>query len=129
MLNLTIINENREGLLAEITTLLADNEIVIHDFSGDVVADTAVIKLVPEPYHKCFKLLTDAGYQVIASQSLLIRLEQRPGALAKLSRELADCNIEIHSMHIVNRSENSALVALEVDAPQQARKQLKALLV
>jgi len=116
-------------LLAEITALLADHQIMLHDFSGEVIAGTAVIKLVPDPYHKCFKLLTDSGYQVITSQSLLIRLEQGPGALAKLSRELADCNIEIRSMHIVNRSENAALVALEVDAPGLARKQLKKLLV
>ena len=129
MLNLTIINENREGLLAEITALLADHDIVLHDFSGEVIADTAVIKLVPDPYHKCFELLTDAGYQVISSQSLLIRLEQSPGVLAKLSRELAACNIEIRSMHIVNRSEDGALVALEVDEPGLARKQLKEYLV
>lgn len=129
MLNLTIINENREGLLAEITALLADHGIVLHDFSGEVISDTAVIKLSPEPYHKCFKLLTDAGYNVIASESLLIRLEQGPGVLARLSRELADNDIEIRSMHIVNRSETGALVALEVDAPKQARKQLKEYLV
>ncbi len=129
MLSLTIIHENHEGLLAEITALLAENNIVLHDFSGEVIADTAVIKFVPDPYHKCFQLLTDSGYQVIASQSLLLRLQQGPGVLAKLSRELADCNIEIRSMHIVNRSENSALVALEVDSPMRARKQLKALLV
>ena len=129
MLNLTIINENHEGLLAEITALLAEHKIVLHDFSGEVIADTAVIKIVPEPYHKCFQLLTDAGYQVIASQSLLIRLEQSPGVLARLSRELANSNIEIRSMHIVNRSENDALVALEVDAPGNARKLLKSRLV
>jgi len=129
VLNLTIINENREGLLAEITALLAENGIVLHDFSGEVISDTAVIKLVPDPYHKCFRLLTESGYNVIASQSLLIRLEQSPGVLARLSRDLADHDIEIRSMHIVNRSENSALVALEVDAPVQARKQLKKYLV
>ena len=129
MLNLTIINENHEGLLAEITALLAEHKIVLHDFSGEVIADTAVIKIVPEPYHKCFQLLTDSGYQVIASQSLLIRLEQSPGVLARLSRELANSNIEIRSMHIVNRSENAALVALEVDAPGHARKLLKSRLV
>ena len=129
MLNLTIINENHEGLLAEITALLADHGIVLHDFSGEVIADTAVIKLVPDPYHKCFDLLRDSGYQVMTSQSLLIRLEQSPGVLAKLSRELADNNIDVRSMHIVNRSETGALVALEVDAPGQARKHLKKLLV
>jgi hypothetical protein len=129
MLSLTIINENHEGLLAEITALLAENNILLRDFSGEVIGDTAVIKFIPDPYHRCFKLLTDSGYQVIASQSLLLRLKQGPGELARLSRELAECNIEIRSMHIVNRSETGALVALEVDAPRQARKHLKEILV
>ena len=129
MRNLTIINEDREGLLAEITKLLADNKIVLHDFSGETIAETAVIKLAPDPYNKCFRLLIDSGYQVIANESLLIRLSQTPGALAKLSRELADGGIEIRSMHIVNRSEDGALVALEVDEPGLARKQLKEYLV
>ena len=129
MLSLTIIHENKEGLLAEITALLADNDVQLHDFSGELVLNTAVIKLVPGPYHKCFSLLVDSGYRVIASQSLLIRLGQQPGTLARLSRELAENEIEIRSMHIVNRGEDEALVALEVDSPGLARELLKNRLV
>jgi len=74
---LTIIQENHSGLLAEVTTLLEKQGIPLIDFAGQVVGDTAVISLTVEPYKETFRLLSDAGYRVVTSDHLLVRLRWR----------------------------------------------------
>jgi hypothetical protein len=126
---LTIIQENHPGLLAEVTTLVEKQGIGIIDFSGQVVGNTAVITLQVKPYKEVFRLLSDAGYRVIASEHLLIRLDRHPGALAELSRTLANAEVDVRGMHIINKDEKAGIVALETVDYEKARELLKDLLV
>lgn len=126
---LTIIQENHPGLLAEVTTLLEGRGIPLIDFSGQVVGTTAVISLTVEPYQETFRLLSDSGYRVVASNHLLIRLDKHPGALAELSRRLAEARVDVRGMHIVNKDEKAGIVALETADFEKARELLSDILV
>jgi hypothetical protein len=73
--------------------------------------------------------LSDSGYRVIASEHLLVRLEKHPGALAELSRRLAEENVNVRGMHIVNNDEYAGIIALETLDHEKAREVLKDILV
>lgn len=118
---LTIIQENHPGLLAEVTTLLEQAKFEIFDFSGQVVGETAVISLQVRPYRAAFRLLCGAGYRVVSHEHLLVRLDKRPGALATLSRRLADARVDVRGMHIVNKDETACIVALEAIQADKAK--------
>ena len=126
---LTIIQENHPGLLAEVTTLLDREGISVQDFTGATHGETAVLTLTVGPYKRAFRLLSDAGYRVVASEHLLVRLERQPDALAELSRRLAKAKVDVRGMHIVNKDEEAAIVALETADHKTARKILKDILV
>jgi hypothetical protein len=126
---LTIIQEDHPGLLAEVATLLEAAGYAVQDFSGVSVGNTAVISLMVEPLKEVFRLLSDAGYRVISSEHLLVRLEKHPGALAELSRRLAESNVNVRGMHIVNKDEKAGIVALETLDFERAREVLKDILV
>ena len=126
---LNIVQEDHPGLLAEVTTLLEKEDIAVHDFAGLTVGNTAVISLTIVLYKEAFRLLSDAGYRVIASEHLLVRLEKHPGALAELSRRLAEENVNVRGMHIVNNDENAGIIALETVDHEKAREVLKDILV
>jgi hypothetical protein len=126
---LTLVQENHPGLLAEVTALLAQEGIAVEDFTGTLVGDTAVLTLTVGPYRRAFRLLSKAGYRVVASEHLLVRLERRPGALAELSRRLADAGIDLRGMHIVNKDAETGIVALETADYEKAREVLKDILV
>ncbi len=126
---LNIIQEDHPGLLAEVATLLEQEGIAVQDFEGHSVGNTAVISLYIERDQEAFRLLSDAGYRVVASEHLLVRLQKAPGALAELSRRLAKREINVRGMHIVNRDENTAIVALETVDHEKAREVLKDILV
>jgi hypothetical protein len=129
MKTLTIIQQNHPGLLAEITTLMEQAKIPLSDFSGQVVGDTAVISLTVKPFVEAFRLLSEAGYRVVTSDHLLIRLEQHPGALAELSRRLAEAQVDVRAMHIVNTDDKAGIVALETVDYERARSVLSEILV
>lgn len=126
---LTIVQEDHPGLLAEVTALLAGDNIAVEDFTGTSVGVTAVLTLTVGPYRRAFRLLSKAGYRVVASEHLLVRIERRPGALAELSRKLADADIDVRGMHIVNKDEWTGIVALETVDYEKAREVLKDILV
>jgi len=126
---LNIIQEDHPGLLAEVTTLLEREGIAVADFAGQSVGTMAVISLGIDRDREAFQLLSDAGYRVIASEHLLVRLQKQPGALARLSRRLAEQGINVRGMHIVNRDENTAVVALETLDHEKAREALKDILL
>jgi hypothetical protein len=126
---LNIVQEDRPGLLAEVATLLEREGMVVSDFAGLTVGNTAVISLAVQHHEEVFRLLSDAGYRVIASDHLLVRLEKHPGALAELSRRLAEQNVNVRGMHIVNKDEKAGIVALETLDYEKAREVLKDILV
>lgn len=126
---LNIIQEDHPGLLAEVTTLLEKEGFAVQDFAGLTVGNTAVISLTMDRGKEAFRLLSDAGYRVIASEHLLVRIEKHPGALAELSRRLAEQNVNVRGMHIVNKDEKTGIVALETLDYEKAREVLKDILV
>ena len=126
---LNIIQEDHPGLLAEVTSLLEQENIAVTDFAGLTVGNTAVISLTINRYKEAFRLLSDAGYRVIASEHLLVRLEKHPGALAELSRRLAEENVNVRGMHIVNKDDKAGIVALETVDHEKARDVLRDILV
>ena len=126
---LTIIQEDHPGLLAEVTTLLEQEGIGVQDFTGTSLCSTAVLTLTVKPYLRAFQLLSNAGYKVVASEHLLVRLERHPGALAELSRKLAQANVDVRGMHIVSQDKRAGIVALETADHEKAREVLKDSLV
>jgi hypothetical protein len=129
MKTLTIIQENHPGLLAEITTVMEEAKIPLADFAGQVVGGTAVISLTVKPFEEAFRLLSEAGYRIVTSDHLLVRLEAHPGALAELSRRLAEQKVDVRAMHIVNQDEKAGIVALETVDLERAKSVLGSILV
>ncbi len=129
MKSMTILQETRPGLLAEITTLLELQGINLHTIEGDTVGDTAVISLTSERYDDCFSALTEAGFKVFAHEQILVGIEDQPGALAEISRRLANEQVDIRSIHFVNRQKERCIVALETENDYRARQLLHDLIV
>ena len=129
MKSLTIIQNTRAGLLAEITTLLELRKIDLRSIDGSTAGKLAVINMVAEPYQDCFDALTEAGFTVFANDQILVRVEDHPGALADISRRLANVQVDIRSVHIVDREGDHCIVALATENDFSARQVLREQLV
>ncbi|MEJ2534531.1 MAG: hypothetical protein P8008_03455 [Gammaproteobacteria bacterium] len=121
----TLIEQNRPGLLAEIATHLERLGVNVRDINGDISGNQAVITLRAEPHDDCYNALRDAGSKVFTAEHLLVRIEDHPGALADLSRRLANEQVDIRSIHFVDRDGAQCIVALETDDPFRAGQVLQ----
>ena len=120
-----IVNvKNEVGILAELTSLLADQGINIIgiDAEGSDESGVIVITTEDEDHHDALWHIANSGFKAISDESLVIRLRDEPGALAKVADRFRRNNINILSLHIVNRTEGFTTVSVSADDLETARR-------
>src|SRR4029077_8087604 len=63
----------------------------------------------------------EGGYAFIEGESILTEVDDKPGGMARLSRELADAGVNIYGHLFLGRWGDSATFTFVVDDPEKAR--------
>ena len=121
MQRITLVVTNEPGLLAEITELLASKGLSISSIVADSLGTQGVLHLGVERVDEALAALTSAGYNAVTEDVLLARIEDRPGALAKISRRLMEAQLDIRGLNMVQRSDGWAVVAIATNDNARAR--------
>jgi hypothetical protein len=66
-------------------------------------------------------VLEAGGYTFIEGESILAEVDDRPGGMAALSRQLADAGVNIYGHLFLGRWGDRAMFAFVVDDPDRAR--------
>jgi hypothetical protein len=109
---LHVLAPNQPGVLARIAEALAAAGVNIEDFDVESHDADGIISLTVDQYDVALHLLRDLGYHAVTQDTLLIRLEDKPGALAKIAVRLKDAGLDLRSMHIVRRTGEFSIVSL-----------------
>ncbi len=126
---ITILHRDKKGLVADISELLEQEDINIDKIHAVVKGTTAEIILFTQQIDPALKRLVENGYTAISSENILVRVKDRPGALAAISRRLSDSNIDIRGITMVNCDIGENIIAIATDQDETARKLLKDLLI
>lgn len=129
MKQLTVLVPNRIGVAAEITTLLAERGVNIEEFDIQGVEDFGLIVLTVDTYDVALRTLSEHGFRVITQDALLVRLEDKPGALAMIAMRLKNAGLDLRSMHIVRREAGATLASLVASDLAKAAEVLQDVLV
>lgn len=129
MKQITIITENQSGEIATISTLLAELEINIEDIELEKSEELGVIRLSVDRYDRALRAIREAGFQAITQDALLVRLEDKPGALAKVATRFEEKGIDLRSMHIMQRRRGHAHVSIVTSDNERAAELLGDVLV
>lgn len=121
MPSLRVILPNRPGLLAELTECLAEKSIDIAQIVVETHGTGALVRMEVERDDAALEALSAAGYNAVTDDVVLARIEDKAGALAHLSRRLAEAQINIRAMHHVRRDGGYAVVAISTDDNARAR--------
>lgn len=119
---LTILSDSTRNPIAEVTDLLANHNVDIRDIDFNQMGSDSYLSLAVSDYDKGFELLMGAGYQVISNDIVLIRTEDRPGALAEISKKLSENGVAIRSLTLVNAHANVPLVAVATSDNKKVRE-------
>lgn len=121
MRNITIVSKDYTGLIADITELLSQSSINIETIEAEKFDLTALVKLTSDDAEQAYKVLTDAGFHVVSRAGLLVRLKDESGALAQISRTLAESDIDIRGINMVEQHDGYRIVALSCSDDDSAR--------
>jgi hypothetical protein len=92
---LAIFLDNRPGMLASLADALAEAGINIYAITTSDTVDHTVIRMVVSDYRKAVHVFEERGTLVVEDDVLLVDGSNRPGALADLSRKLAQAKVNI----------------------------------
>ena len=129
MNRIIVMAKNEVGVIADISRALADAGINIETISAEGLSDKGVITLTADAYDDALRVLTDAGFKTVSDDSLVLRLPDEPGSLAKVAEKFKDAGVNIQSLHIVERRADHTIVALSADDRAKAETLVDSALV
>ena len=110
-----MIANNETGVIADIAGALAESNINIETISAEALGEKGAITLIADDYDGALRALTDAGFKTVSDESLVLRLHDEPGALAKLAEKFKQAGVSIQSLHFLDRRNGYATVAISAD--------------
>jgi len=122
---LAIFLENRPGTLARVCEALAEADINIYAVSTSDTVDHTVVRMVVSDARKALYLFEERGALVVENEVLMVEADNRPGALARLARKLADAKVNIEYCYCATGPDTKRGVI--IIRPSNAKKALKAL--
>ena len=112
---IVVMAENQVGVIADITTTLANAGINIESINTDASSEHEAVVLTTDNTDRALYVLNQAGYKAVGDEVLVLRLKDEPGALARVAESLKQAGVNIQSMHILNRQSGYAMIALTTD--------------
>ncbi len=112
---ISVFLENRAGQLAEITKVLADNNIDLRAISIAESTDYGVLRMIVDEPQRAKTILLDSGYIMSVTPVLAVAVPDAPGGLAPVLALLAEGKIDIEYMYsLFTHVENKAYMVFRV---------------
>ena len=96
---ISVFLENRAGQLAEITGILADNNIDLRAISIAETADYGILRIIANDAQKSAAILMQHGYLLSLTPVVVISVPDQPGGIAPLLATMAENQIDIEYMY------------------------------
>ncbi len=122
---ITVVADDRIGLLSDITYVLGKSKINIEGLDVTAVGGKSIIHLVIKDYEKAEDALKRNGYKLINSEVIIIKLDDKPGELSRITKMISEDHIDIQNVHVIARDNKSAVIGLVVDKVRKAKTLLK----
>jgi len=111
---LTLSLVSRLGTLAALTRSLADAGVNITALSAPEASGRGKIRLLVNDPGRAKRALRKANYRANEEPAFVVRLRNKPGALARVAARLAKERINVRSIYATTAGRGSAVVVLTV---------------
>jgi hypothetical protein len=112
---------NHPGALADLSEQLARRGVDLRAIGGGGLGDVGHLILTTADDATTKTVLEEGGYTFFEGESIIAEVDDRPGGMARLARELANANVNIHGHLFLGRWGDRAMFAFVVDDPMKAR--------
>jgi len=129
MKTITIVSKDYTGLVADITELLTENRIDISSITAEIAGADAIIRLMTEQQTEALKVLNEAGFHAVGQGAVLVRVVDKPGSLASISRKLAENGVDIKGINMIQQNEGYNVLAINSENDDDVREILGDILI
>ena len=92
---ISIFLENKPGVMADVCKALGAYDINIRGISVSDTVDHAVVRMIVDNPRKAIHVLGEHGALVVETDVLALKLDDKPGTLAKLASKFARGKVNI----------------------------------
>ena len=112
---ISVFLENRTGQLAQITRLLAKENIDIRAISIAETADYGLARMIVDDSYKASSILLEHGDILSMTPVYAVEVPDRPAGLAELLAVLADAQVDVEYMYsLFTHKEGNAYMVLRI---------------
>jgi hypothetical protein len=122
MKSVTIVSEDRVGLLADISYILGKSSVNIDGLSVDVLGGKAVIALEVKDPKKAQEILARNGFSTTSPESIVIKVSN--DSMEKITEMLETEKINVRELAMLSSDRADGIFAINVDKPRKAHKML-----
>jgi hypothetical protein len=119
--SITIVADDKVGLLADISYILAKSRINIDAVNVEVIAGKAIISLSLSDVVRGKQVVEAAGYTVEDPNSVVIKLPDKPGELDRITEQLKGEGVSVQKSHTLSKDGTTTVVSIIVDKPRRAQ--------
>ena len=122
MKSVTIVSDDRVGLLADISYILGKSNVNIDGLHVDVINGKAVINLEVKDTKKAGEILVRNGFTTTDPASIVIKVSNN--SMDKITEMLEVEKITVKELSTLSADSSDGIFALNVDKPRKATKML-----
>jgi hypothetical protein len=112
---ISVFLENRAGQFAEITGILAQNDIDLRAISIAETADYGILRMIVDNAEKATSILMQHGYLLSMTPVQVVAVPDQPGGIAPVLAALAEGNIDVEYMYsLFTHIEGKAYIVFRV---------------
>jgi hypothetical protein len=124
---IAVFLENKSGRLAEITRILAENDVNIRALSVADTADFGILRLIVDKVDTAKEVLRAGGFTVGKTNVVAVEVPDRSGGLAGVLKEINEVGLNVEYMYaFVNKSGENAVLIFRFDEMDKAIEVLAA---
>jgi hypothetical protein len=122
MKSITIVSDDRLGLLADISYILGKSSINIDGLFVDVIGGKAVISMDVKDPKKASSVLVMNGFTTTRPESIIIKVSNH--SMDRITEMLEGEKVMVKELSLLSSDKSDGIFAIHVDKPRKAYKML-----
>ena len=112
---------NKPGQTALLAEQMADAGVDLRAIGGGGLGEVGHFIMTTADDDRARQVLEDGGWTFLEGESLLAEVDDKPGGMARIARELSDAGVNVLDHLFLGRWSDRATFAFIVDDPDKAR--------
>ncbi len=124
MKSITVVAEDRVGLIADISYILGKSNLNIEGLMVETIGGKAIISLETKDVPKAQSVLERNGFKTAQANSIVIKVCNHLRSVGEINEMLAGEKIKVRDFTMLSSDSQNGIFALLVDKPRKAAKML-----